>query len=60
MSVDTIIQSGLFSSDFLKEAVTRLPDWQAVTENEVIAFRDLCLACINALAAGQPDADIDL
>ena len=40
MTIENAFQGSLFANDFLQESITRLPDWAAIDDATLDAFRD--------------------
>lgn len=53
MAAEDVFSGSLFSTDFLEDAVTRLPDWQQVTDDDVEAFESDLRAIFDAFPIDQ-------
>ena len=64
MSLDTALQGSLFASEFLRDAITRSPDWQelddASLEDLEAALRAICDRFPAAVAPNESQTEDDL
>ena len=52
--MQNVFQGSLFSSDFLTDAITRIPDWSELTVDELIHSKLDCVGCLRASPRHKP------